>query len=171
MLPATHHDQNHRPIRNRHVPHHLTDYVCNSSNSPAQPSYSCTIYPISSFHSFNSLSSSHRVFSSSVTSDLEPKSYEEACKTEHWVQAMNFELETLAINGTWKLVNLPENIKPVDSQWVYKIKHRVDGSIERYKARLVAKGYSQVEGFDFFDTFSPVAKLSTVRVLLAVASI
>jgi hypothetical protein len=98
----------------------------------------------------------------SLTQHTKLNTYAEACKSENWVQAMNSELDALAKTGTWKIVDLPPHVKPIGSKWVYKIKH---------KARLVAKGYNQVEGLDFFDTFSPVAKLTTVRLLLAVAAI
>ena len=160
-----------RPNRVKHTPSHLKDYVCNSSNTLAASFTSGISYPISSFHSFDYLSSNHKSFSLSITHDTEPKNYEEACKNENWKLAMQTELDALAHNGTWVMVELPPHVKPIGSRWVYKVKHRADGSVERYKARLVAKGYNQVEGLDFFDTFSPVAKLSTVRVLLAIASI
>ncbi|CAJ2661961.1 unnamed protein product [Trifolium pratense] len=160
-----------RPDRKKHKPSYLSDYVCSSSNTSTQSSSSGILYPISSFHSLDHLSSSHSVYTMSPTQHTEPKTYNEACKSEHWIQAMNSELEALARTGTWKIVDLPPHVKPIGNKWVYKIKHKSDGTIERYKARLVAKGYNQVEGLDFFDTFSPVAKLTTVRMLLAIASI
>jgi hypothetical protein len=159
-----------RPIRDKHLPSYLTDYVCNQSSIPSVNSSSGSLYPISNYHSFAHLSSLHHAYTVSLTHNTEPSSYSEACKYECWQRAMNDELEALAKTGTWEIVDLPPHTKPIGSKWVYKVKHKADGSIERYKARLVAKGYSQIEGLDFFDTFSPVAKLTTVRLLLAVAS-
>jgi hypothetical protein len=164
-----------RPIRQRRAPIHLSDYVCNNS-SDSSPISQETItsgtskYPLSSFHSLTQLSSSHKAFSMSLTHCTEPQSYEEASKDNHWITAMKVELEALAKNCTWKIVELPPHTKPIGCRWVYKIKHKADGTVERYKARLVAKGYNQVEGIDYFETFSPVAKLTTVRTLLAVAA-
>nr|KYP62857.1 Retrovirus-related Pol polyprotein from transposon TNT 1-94 [Cajanus cajan] len=83
---------------------------------------------------------------------------------------MNAEIQALESNHTWVLTELPLNKSSIGCRWVYKIKHRADGSIERYKARLVAKGYTQIEVQDYLDTFSPVAKLTTVRLLLALAA-
>nr|KYP36052.1 Retrovirus-related Pol polyprotein from transposon TNT 1-94 [Cajanus cajan] len=105
-----------------------------------------------------------------VSKQTEPKSYHEASKHLEWIQAMNAEIQALESNHTWVLIELPPNKNAIGCRWVYKIKHRADGSIERYKARLVAKGYTQIEGQDYLDTFSPVAKLTTIRLLLAFAA-
>jgi len=84
---------------------------------------------------------------------------------------MQAELQALQLNNTWTLTTLPPHKTVIGCRWVYKIKYQVDGSIERYKARLVAKGYTQMEGLDYLDTFSPVAKLTTVHLLLALAAL
>lgn len=100
----------------------------------------------------------------------EPRTYKQAIQHPQWIEAMNSELHALHQNKTWVITDLPPGKQPIGCKWVFKIKYKSDGSIERHKARLVAKGYTQVEGIDFFDTFSPVAKLTTIRLLLAIAS-
>ncbi|KAI9161673.1 hypothetical protein LWI28_019591 [Acer negundo] len=84
---------------------------------------------------------------------------------------MYAELSALEANQTWSIVSLPSGKHVGCCKWVYKVKHKADGSVERYKARLVAKGYTQQEGVDYIDTFAPVAKLVTVKILLALASV
>ena len=83
---------------------------------------------------------------------------------------MRSELQVLQANGTWTLTSLLAGKTSIGCRWVYNIKHHSDGSIERYKARLVAKGFTQLEGVDYQDTFSPTTKIITVRCLLALAA-
>jgi hypothetical protein len=83
---------------------------------------------------------------------------------------MNVEIDALEANDTWRLTSLPPHKHVIGCKWVYKVKLKADGSLEMYKARLVTKGYTQNEGLDYYETFSPVAKLTTVRWLLAVAA-
>ena len=96
--------------------------------------------------------------------------YKQAKDKEEWVEAMNDEYKSIMKNQTWELTKLPENKTTIGCKWLFKYKLKSDGSIERFKERLVAKGYTQKQGIDFEDTFAPVAKLNTIRVLAALAT-
>ena len=102
-----------------------------------------------------------------------PKTLPEAYASpdaEYWKEAVHSEMDSIMSNGTWEITDCPSGCKPVGCKWIFKKKMRSDGTIEKYKVRLVAKGYTQKEGDDFFDTYSPVARIATIRVLLALAS-
>src|SRR3954469_1294946 len=100
----------------------------------------------------------------------EPTSYRDAEHHPEWQLAMAEDIAALERTGTWDLVSPPPGVRPITCKWVYKIKTRSDGSLERYKARLVARGFQQEHGCDYDETFAPVAHMTTVRTLLAVAS-
>ena len=105
----------------------------------------------------------------------EPLSYAEAMQSEdaeRWVEAIASELNSLDKNETWEEVDeLPPGRRALGSKWVFRIKRNADGMITRYKARLVVKGYEQREGIDYDETYAPVAKFTTLRLLLTIAAI
>lgn len=101
--------------------------------------------------------------------ETEPFSYSQATSVPAWQDAMNKKFDAVDANRTWDIVPPPSGKKPIGCKWVYKIKYKDDGSVERYKARLVIWGDTQVEGVNFTETFSPVIKMSTVKCLVVVA--
>ena len=99
-----------------------------------------------------------------------PRSIDKAMKISDWREAVFEEMKALKKNGTWEICSLPKGVVPVGCKWVFTVKHKSDGTVERFKARLVAKGYIQTYRIDSLETFALVAKMNTIRVLLSLAS-
>ncbi|GJR07217.1 zinc finger, CCHC-type containing protein [Tanacetum coccineum] len=104
------------------------------------------------------------------TEEEEPRNYKEASTDKKWIEAMEIELDSINKNNTWTLTTLPPDQKAIGLKWVFKTKRDAEGKIIKYKARLVAKGYVQEQGIDFDEVFAPVARIETVRLILALAA-
>ena len=87
-----------------------------------------------------------------------------------WLEAMKFEMGSMFENKVWTLVDLPDDRQAIENKWVFKKNTDTDDNITVYKARLVAKGFRKVQGVDYDETFSPVAMLKSVRIMLAIAA-
>ncbi|MCO5573964.1 hypothetical protein L7F22_027742 [Adiantum nelumboides] len=107
----------------------------------------------------------------SIVQHEEPTTYKVASIQKEWKEAMDKEMEALYKNGTWNLCPLPHNKKAIGCKWLYKLKFNKEGKVDRYKARLVAKGFAQQHGLDYDETYAPVAKMSSIRLLISLASI
>ncbi|KAK4389588.1 Copia protein [Sesamum angolense] len=135
----------------------MNDFLCNSSINQTPPTISAII-------------SAHAVFVASISSLQEPQTYNQAETQPVWINAMKAEFQALENNQTWDITSLPQNKRAIGCRWIYKFKLRPNDTVDRHKARLVAKGYNKKEEVDFFESFSPVAKVVTVRTLLIVAT-
>ena len=102
----------------------------------------------------------------------EPLTYQDAMNSpdsKRWLEAKKSEMDSMYQNKVWTLVDLPEGVKPIGCKWVFKKKTDMDGNVQTYKARLVVKGFKQIHGIDYDETFSPVAMVKSIRILLATA--
>ena len=97
-----------------------------------------------------------------------PKNYKTALLDPNWAAAMQEEYNALLQNNTWQLVPRPPNTNIVSGKWIFRQKFHSDGSLSRYKARWVCRGFSQQQGIDYEETFSPVVKPSTIRTVISV---
>lgn len=147
-----------RSTKPTRAPTYLQDYQCQVS------------YPIQQYISYDKLSYQYRDYIMQVSNIFEPQFYHQAVPNPEWRKAMAEEIAALELNNTWTDQPLPPGKKSIGCRWLYKVKYKVDGTLDRYKARLVAQGVTQQAGIDFLDTFSPIAKLTIVRILLSLAA-
>lgn len=152
-----------KSTRQHKPPIWLHDYVTTTSTS------SCN-YPIASVVNYNNISTLYSRVLSSYSIHHEPQSFKEASLDPRWVEAIQLEIAALEEKKTWTVVDLPPNKSPIGCKWIFKIKYKASGEVERFKARLVVKGFSQNEGIDYTDSFSPVAKMVIVRLVIALAT-
>ena len=145
-------------------PAYLQDYYCHSVGTS-------TLHEISSFLAYGKVSPLYLSFLVSIDKIKEPQTYTEAKKLLVWDDPMDNEIDALEGTDTWTICTLPPDKTPIGCKWVFKVKFNADGTVERYKARLVAKVYTQQEGVGYLETFSPVVKLTTVKLLLSLAAI
>ena len=141
-----------------------------SSDSPRSNHSSGTPYPLAHYINCDNFSVNYRRFLAAIIKGKEPKSFKEAMKSDEWRRSIKDEIRALEDNDTWTLEHLPPGKRALGSQWVYKTKYLSNGDVERLKSRLVVLGNHQQEGIDYNGTFALVAKLTTVRVFLAVAA-
>ena len=154
-------------------PSYLAAYHCNQvSSAPIPTSFiSGTSHPLQSYISYTNLSLSYKSFCCAISSIPKPIFYHQAVGNPKWQDAMDAEIKALEANNTWTITNLPPGKKPIGCKWVYMVKYKSDGLVERYKAKLAAKGFTQKEGLDYIDTFSLVANLAFVKFVRVVATV
>ncbi|XP_057956970.1 uncharacterized mitochondrial protein AtMg00820-like [Malania oleifera] len=128
-------------------------------------------FHLSSLISYALLSPSFTLFSSTISSQQGPQSFNQVAKDPDWCKARETEIAALEPNNTWVLTDLPPRKSPIACKYVYKSKYNSDGTLERKKAGLVAHDFTQQEGVDYHETFSLIAKIVTVCTLLALVAI
>lgn len=162
-----------RPTHTKILPSKFKDFTglpeLVSKTVRASSSNVCT-HPLSKYISYHMFRAPHMAFLDNISKALVPYTYARAVIHKHWAEAMSVEIAALESNKTWEIVPRPVNKNVVDCKWLFKIKYTPDGNIDKYKACLVAKGFTQTIGVDYFETYAPIAKMTTVRVVLALAA-
>lgn len=169
----------HEPAASPHEEHIVTPHVSRKTGRTSKPPIwikdyivpsKSSLYSITDHVHYAHLSKGYQDYVQCFSALVEPKSFKEASQDDRWVSAMQEEIKALEDNQTWDIVDLPVGAQAIGSKWVYKIKYKSNGEVDRFKARLVAKGYTQREGLDYHETFSPVAKMVTVRTIISLAA-
>ncbi|XP_076912370.1 uncharacterized protein LOC143570654 [Bidens hawaiensis] len=140
-----------RETRERRAPRYLDDYVVESGVDSDDEEEEVNVMEV-------------------IKQDPISFSFDETIKMEKWKKAMDVEIEAIERNETWYLVDLPRYAKCIGVKWVYKTKLNEKGEVEKYKARLVASGYGQEYGIDYMEVFAPVARMDTIRLMIAIAA-
>ena len=130
---------------------------------------SCTNHLIYNFISYKNLSPCYQAFVTNLMDIRIPNNIQEALQIPKWNTIIEEEIRALEKNGTWELIELLEGKSPVKSKWIFTIKYKANGSVDRYKAQLIAKGFTQSHKIEHQEILAPVAKLNTIRVLLSLA--
>ncbi|KAF3661707.1 hypothetical protein FXO38_11555 [Capsicum annuum] len=123
---------------------------------------------------FIGYSKSNKAYFITFLLENEPQTFKEAMSlsdSSFWKETVNSEIDSILSNYTWELVDLPPENKSLGSKWIFKRKMKVNGTIDKYKTRLVVKGFKQKEGLDYFDTYSPVTRITSIRMLIALAAV
>ena len=115
------------------------------------------------------MSNDYGAFTSRITNLFVPRNIEEVLNDPNWNSTVIEEMNALKETSTWEVVELPKDKKTIGCKWGFTIKCKADGSVERYKVRLVAKGFTQTYRIDYQETFAPIAKINSIRVLLSIA--
>ncbi|GJZ42978.1 ribonuclease H-like domain, reverse transcriptase, RNA-dependent DNA polymerase [Tanacetum coccineum] len=170
-----HHDQGNQPIdEDNDFPNNDNDFPNNDNDGYETPTMSSPFITNTSHTSYKvyhkTLDDLYENIEELLLAEDDPKNYKEASNDQRWIEAMKVELDSINRNNTWKLTTLPKGHKAIGLKWVFKTKKDANGNTIKHKARFVAKGYIQEHGIDFEEVFTLVARMETVRLLLAIAA-